>query len=113
MRPSFLIILALKVQLGVKLIDYLGQTITITRNKNDDSNVDFSRINLPYFGTTTINSSAPSTITVNYNPILSSTNNNLLSLAIPTPYTYNTNTSSLNGSTLVSLLIADDAKVNL
>lgn len=92
------------IQLGVKLIDYLGQTITITRNKNDDSNVDFSRINLPYFGTTTINSSAPSTITVNYNPILSSTNNNLLSLAIPTPYTYNTNTSSLNGSTLVSLL---------
>lgn len=93
------------INLGVKLIDYLGQSITINRNKNDDSNVYFSRIKLPYFGTTTINSSAPSIIKINYNPILSSTNKNRLSLAIPTPYTYNTiQQSTLTNSYIVSLL---------
>ena len=91
------------ISIGVKLIDKLDQTIEVYKTKND-SGVSFNRIILPYFGTKEINSSANSIITLNHNPVLSAGNANLLSLAIPTPYTYNTSISNLTGDIIANLL---------
>lgn len=90
--------------IGVRLVDKLGQTVEIYKNKNEDSNISFNRIQLPYFGTNKIDSSSNSIITLNYNPVLSAGNANLLSLAIPTPYTYNTSISNLTGDIIADLL---------
>lgn len=92
------------ISIGIRLINKLDQSVEFYKIKNEGSNVNFNRINLPYFGSKEISSSANSIITLNYNPSLSSGNSNLLRLAIPVPYSYNTIASNLTGSIIAERL---------
>lgn len=79
---------------GIRITDKLGQIGEFFKSENTNGK-KYVRAILPYFGSTTISSTASSIITINNNPKLSPDNSEKLTLIIPTPYTFNKSGNSI------------------